>query len=826
MALLIHKILAYLPPIRFILQIKPEGMKRLFFTFIFLFALACCSRLYAQQIDSIMALYAEQQPTEKMHIHFDKTIYNKEETIFYKVYLLTPDGLSNLSKNLYVEWYDTTGKMIKQTVAPLYQASAKGSFDIPATYTGNFIHVKAYTRWMLNDDPAFSYEKDISVNSALNAPIKKPAPVLKTRLETFPEGGFLIQDIPVRVAFKATNQYGTPVFVKGAVVNDKNKLIDSLRVKHDGMGSFVLTALAGETYKINWTDENGKTGSAPITAPKTEGAALSIKTTNEKALVHVERTKNIPDNFRRLNLFVHMNQSLLYKISLNATEKTALNAEVPIDELPTGILQFTLFTSDWLPIAERVVFVNNRQHEFNTKLNPAMVSLDKRGKNVLEVVVSDTAAANLSISVTDATIGQPDEQTIFSDILLSADIRGKINNPGYYLSSDSDSVMANLDLVLLTNGWRRFDWEKIRKGIGPSLTYPVEKDFMKVAGKVFGAKSVTGSPLLLNLIIAGKDSSKNLAFIPVEKDGSFQERGLYFYDTARLFYSFNGNNKLTDVTQVQFENGLLKQIPKKIQYADTYRPVKFSDSVARARMNYFLNEQELLKKRMASTTLEEVIVRARKKSKEQQMEEKYATGLFSGGDAQSFDLTDDAAALGVQDILSYLQGRVAGLIITGSGSSATMSWRGATPDLYINETVSSVDMVQTMNVRDIAMIKVFRPPFFGSIGGGAGGAIAIYTKKGSDARKADPNAKGLENTVLGGYSRFKEFFNPNYDKPPETFENDNRTTLYWNPYIITNKKNPRFKIVFYNNDVTKKMQIVLEGVNSDGKMTRLVKLLE
>src|SRR5207344_1058598 len=136
------------------------------------------------------------------------------------------------------------------------------------------------------------------------------------------------------------------------------------------------------------------------------------------------------DNFKRMSLLVHMNQNLLYKINLNASEKTSLNAEVPIDELPTGIVQFSLFTSDWIPVSERIIFVNNRQHEFNAKLTTPLVSLDKRGKNVFEIYVSDTAFTNMSIAVTDATVGGPDANTIYSDVLLSSDIKGKVYNPG------------------------------------------------------------------------------------------------------------------------------------------------------------------------------------------------------------------------------------------------------------------------------------------------------------------------------------------------------------------------------------------------------------
>lgn len=780
----------------------------------------------SQQPDSMMAVYAEEFPTEKIHIHFDKSIYNKEETIWYKIYILSGSELTSLSKNIYVEWYDTSGYMIKQTVAPLYQSTAKGSFDLPPNYTGHFIHIKAYTRWMLNDDAAFSYERDVMINTPIIPSNKKPV-VFKTKVETFPEGGFLVNGLTTRVAFKATNQFGIPVRIKGLLVNEKNKVLDTLKVKHDGMGIFSLTPKQEEAYLLKWTDENGKPGTTPLIIHKSEGAGLTIKTTNEKALVQIERTKNAGDDFKKMKLLVHMNQNLFYTVSINASEKTLLNAEIPIDELPTGILQFSLFTSDWVPVAERIIFVNNRLHEFNAKVTPQLVSLEKRGKNVFDISVSDTAFTNMSVSVTDATIVTPDANTIYSDLVLSDAIKGKIYNPGYYLTSDADSITANLDLVMLTNGWRRFDWDKIKAGMVPERKYPKETDMLSIKGKVFGMKSIsTNMPLVLNLIIAGKDSSKNFAFIPVEKDGSFEQNGIFFYDTARIFYSFNGNARLTDITQVQFENGLLKQTRKTIQYPETYRPVTRSDSLAKIKMNYFLDQQEQLKRRMATATLQEVIVKSRVKSKAQLTEEKYATGLFSGGDGYSFDLLDDPAAMSSLDILTFLQGKVAGLSISGSGAQATMNWRGSTPDIFLNEMRSSPDMVQSISVKDIALVKVFRPPFFGSMGGGSGGAIAIYTKKGGDGNKASPNSKGLENTILGGYSKFKEFYQPQYDKPDETFETDIRSTLYWNPYIITNKKNPRVRIQFYNNDISKKLQIVLEGVNGDGKMTRVVKLLE
>lgn len=789
----------------------------------FILILFCLTSRFgkAQQIDSMITAYAEGFPKEKIHIHFDRSRYNIGDTVWYKVYLLAVNELSPLSKNLYVEWYDSTGALIKQTVAPLFQSTAKGSFEIPSTYSGSFLHVKAFTRWMLNDEEAFIYQRNIPINRGIfmNKKIQDP-----TQLVLFPEGGKLVAGAVSRVAFKAINKSGLPVKIKGYLVDDKNTIIDSLKIVHDGMGMVVLKPMPGVQYQVNWTDEFGVKGTTPINGIEKVGAVLTVRTNNEKAFLMIERSKEVNESFKQMNLLVHMNQQILYKVSVKMAEKTFQRAEIPIDELPTGIVQFSLFTADWMPVAERIVFVNNHLHEFNAKLNPIYTSLDKRAKNSLEIVVADTAMTNMSVSITDAGIVSKDEHTILSDFLLSNELRGYIHNPAYYFTSDADSITSRLDLVMMTNGWRKFNWEKLRAGIGPQLKYMPEQGYLSLKGNVFGAKNA--GDLQLNFILAAKDSSKNMVFASVNPDGSFEQPGLFFYDTVKVYYNFNSKSKLTSGAQVKVHNGLLRKEPS-AKYNYPLLPSVWAgvDSLSIVKMNYFLSEQERLRKFIASATLSEVIVRAKTKSKTEILDETYASGLFSRGDGYSFDLTDGAVT--AMDIFTYLQGRVAGLQINGMGASATLNWRGQAPDLYLNEMRSDVSMVSSLPINDIAYIKVFRPPFFGSGGGGAGGAIVIYTKKGGESNsKGNQNVKGMESTVLGGYSRFKEFYNPVYEKGSASYDLDSRTTLYWNPYILTNKKSPRYKIEFYNNDVSKKLQVVVEGINSEGKMIRMVKLLE
>jgi len=120
------------------------------------------------------------------------------------------------------------------------------------------------------------------------------------------------------------------------------------------------------------------------------------------------------------------------------------------------------------------------------------------------------------------------------------------------------------------------------------------------------------------------------------------------------------------------------------------------------------------------------------------------------------------------------------------------------------------------------LIKIFRPPFFGGFGG-SNGAIAVYTKKGNFTSQ---DVKGLDFVSIAGYSPIKEFYSPDYEVDPALDKDDYRTTLYWNPYVLTEKNNRKVLLTFFNNDITKRIRVVIEGTNSEGKLTRIEKIFE
>ena len=163
--------------------------------------------LCAQKIDSMMRVYAESFPQEKIYVQFDKNIYTPGETIWYKAYLLSGIDPSPISKNFYAEFSDGSGVIIQKRTAPVVEASAAGSFDIPTGFKGNHFHFRAYTSWMLNFDTTFLFEKDIRIVTKGADSSGHSSYEAEEILQFFPEGGDVIAGLENNIAFKATDQY-------------------------------------------------------------------------------------------------------------------------------------------------------------------------------------------------------------------------------------------------------------------------------------------------------------------------------------------------------------------------------------------------------------------------------------------------------------------------------------------------------------------------------------------------------------------------------------------------------------------------------------------
>jgi hypothetical protein len=782
------------------------------------------SSLQAQVYDSVLKVLDTHYPQEKLYLHFDRPYYNPGETIWFKAYIFAANVPSEISKTVYADLIDEDGKVLLRRIAPVVMSSAAAAFDIPATLTSSNVYVRAYTDWMLNFDSSFIYTRTIPILQDKKPTAKNMVP--KNFLQFFPEGGDMVQGIESRVAFKATDIRGLPYKVSGDIIDSKNKTISKFSSVHDGMGYFTFTP-DGEQYKATWKDAAGKTQQTLLPAVKKEGLVLKLEQDPSAIHFSVSRPESDVKPNELIYIVGQMQQQMVYMATANISKNKTARGTIPIEKIPAGILQLTIFSADNKPRAERIVFVNKQDYYFITDLNSPLKGFDKRKKNVIQIDVPDTIRTNLSVSVTDADANPhlPGEEDIFSNVLLTSDIKGYVHHPAYYFSSEADSVIAHLDLVMMTNGWRRFKWEDALAGKFPKINHP-PSEYLTINGKINGLTKAQLSQQELTGIL---EINKKQEFIsmPVESDGTFSIPGMIFFDTAKLYYQFNKDKEkvLTSRATFDIKSNLLK--PSGTMKTDTnsvYRTILPPQDV-------WLKNQSLAEKNMAVLDarrkvqiLESVTVTAKQKSKKQLMDEEYTSGLFAGGDGYTFMLDDDISAQGAISILNYLQGKVAGLQITGMGDQATMSWRGSTPSLFLNEMQSDLSMVQSIPMSNVALIKVFRPPFFGAQGGGSGGAIAVYTKKGAALNN---DVKGLDFAKVAGYSPVKEFYSPDYSKYDlQNSDADYRTTLFWNPYVLTDKNTRRLLYTFYNNDVTRRIRVVVEGCDEQGRLTRIEKVFE
>lgn len=796
----------------------PEHKK---YSLTFLFFLSSIAVGISQNIESSIARYASNYGQERVYIQYDKASYVPGETIWFKSYLMQGILPADESKTLYTDFSDDKGNLLLHNVSAILDGSSSGQFDIPADYTGKFIHVKAYTKWMLNFDSAFLYQKDILILGKNQNSITSKSTVEPT-LVFFPEGGDATIGVMNKIAFKANDQWGRPVNIKGAFYDKAGKIIDSIRILHDGMGYFYLNPQPGETYTAKWKDESGKAYVTPLPVAKQDGISLQINVNEAKRIFTVNAPPSVAASLQSIYLVGTINQFQAFKVKKDISNGNA-SGIIPVQNLPSGILTITVFDTAWHPLAERITYVKNEEYRFDAEMTVEHWGLNKRARNEIMITVPDSLHADFGVSITDAGIDTDSSNNIISGLMLTSEIKGIVYNPAYYFSGNNNSINQNLDLVMLTNGWRRFKWEDVVKNKMPVINFKKDTSYLSLSGKVYGATATQLRDKATIILVVNQKNEKGNAvlFYPVEPDGTFNDPSVILFDSIRVYYKLSKN---LGEASVSFMESLLKAIPGR-QPAKGFYYNQLNDTTGHSWHFQLSDEMNRLYQQYAGKTMENVIIKAKTKTPLEVIDEKYSSGLFGGGDGYQFDLVNDKMSFTARSIFEYLQAKVAGLQINTTSNPPSLTWRGGTPELFLNESPIDADFMATLPVSDIAYVKVFRPPFFSPYGNGSSGGIAVYTRRGDDV-KAEPG-KGLNNNVVTGYSAVREFYSPNYSTFSAANEKrDIRTTLYWNPNVKTTLQKNKVKLVFYNNDVSKSFRVIIEGMTSDGRLVHIEQIME
>ncbi len=472
-------------------------------------------------------------PQEKVYLHFDKPFYIPGETIWYKAYLVdaADNTPSSLSKIIYTELLDKNGKIIIRQILKAGNGFANSEFLLPESLLQGKYQVRAYTNWMRNFDQEFFFTKEIllfdpqqeydipEADSSGQATGNEPANK-KIDLQFFPEGGYLVTGLTSKVAFKAIDESGGGIHIKGEITDQDDNPITSFESFHLGMGAFMLKPEKGKTYSANIIQENNKRINYALPTVLEEGLVMAADNSSAdviRVIVQANETF-LSNNSGKVLLMIQAAGKIYYTANGNFSKGSAFTAILPKTNLPAGIAQLTLFNADGNPECERLVFIN-RHNALQVKIETDKKTYNPREKVLLDISVSDLygnpVAGNFSLSVTDVSqvVGvEKYSDNILTNLLLTSELRGNIEQPEFYFIKDNPDSETASDYLMLTQGWRRFLWKEILNDKWPSINYSFEKSFITKKGQVLDPSN--NSPVISTRVsfLMLKDNTSYIRF--------------------------------------------------------------------------------------------------------------------------------------------------------------------------------------------------------------------------------------------------------------------------------------------------------------------------
>ena len=758
------------------------------------------------------------RPQEKAYLQTDRSQYSAGETIWFKAYVTLFEQQSILSKLVYVTLSNAKGEVVEKRQYKLEKGMAAGELELPEALPAGEYAINAYTLWMLNF-PAFIHGKKIKVYNTSNNPVAATTlPSQKIELKFFPEGGQMIEGLAGNVAFQALYASGLPANVSGNIIDSKGKNIVAFSTTHNGMGIVNFTPLAGETYTAQVTGQPLK---VTLPAALKEGITISADNSNAgKTFIKLERGAQNKAAYNELLLVAQKNYEVVYMAKINFDEgmdAVAINKK----NLAAGIMQVTVFTPAGVPLAERTVFVANYDIP---SVALTTVGKNKREKNVFEVDLSAWQDPKAAVSVINyGTDNRLSTDNIFSGFLLSHDIKGYVHEPASYFRSKDAGTIQQLDLVMMVNGWSRYNWPDIMAGKYEPLLYPFETG-LSVTGKVTHVNEKTALKAgKVNLIVKAEDSTTIMSEAVTDANSNFVISDLEYKRSASIFFQGTNQNKQNGLVSVKVNTAYFDSLKKINQAAPFPNEIKEVPPV----VNAMIAEKQKKENNQAKL-LQEVVVKTRKVSPADSISKLYASPVFEMSDQTL--IMDNGNYF---DLWQYLQRMVPGISVIKTDTGKFVSFdrynglnffsgEPQNVQFFLNEVPVSVDQVDFLNPADVSMVKVYKG-VMGIALGAERGAIAVYTNK--NGSRPDWRTKGFDQVRKAGYSAAREFYSMNYSKvKPDAEIIDNRPTLLWQPDVkIVNGK---AIIEFYNDDFSNQFKLTLEGMDSKGKLFSVEKIIE
>ena len=801
-------------------------------------------------------------PQEKVFLHFDNKAYYLGETIWFSAYVVDAGTLLPIAKSriLYVELLTPEGDIVAYKKLKLVSGRCYGNLNLISrretfeegfsnkinvinALRSGFYEVRAYTREMQNfgEGSYFSRvfpvydtpEKDgdyaqmqfTTTNTRRSTETRKSAKKSdKLNIDFYPEGGTLTEGLESRIAFKATDELGMPVKLDEPInINGK-----SIRILHEGMGSFTHTPSdnSSNTAEVTYKGKEYK-----FKLPKAEKSGYTMYVDNQQSdsiRVHIKRS-NVKEQTIGVTLLC---RGILSHFDTLKWNNNSATFSLGKEKLLPGVQQITFYTEKGKVVAERMLFVrNNMPTGVNINIKFDKESYKPYEKVKLSAKVTDTAGSPvetfMSLAVRDGDVENGGNYTdnICTDLLLSSDLKGYIANPEYYFEQDDEQHNTALDLLMMVQGWRRYEWQTM-SGVKPFKITNYLEDGITIDGEVLAlshnkpldnikvimrAYSPDGASVQSNSVITNEKGEFNFKLEDFNEDWNL----ILFLakDETRLKKDARIKINRAPMSHLRVYNNWETNTPNPIVHhptseAEIPNAVQIED--------YLLLPGVTIKEQENYLDCEVFFV-------QNESEDFYDKGELLGN-VNSYMLLKAPRHMnedGTTGILSYKNTDVTFIPMRREGSV----WGSTVPAIYAGE----------INLEEVEYILFFNNPFAHqhlrlshknmypnsplidlspSANNQKHYLALIYPRK----RAATPyDVKGQRVTYVEGYSTIREFYSPDYKNSPLPGETDYRRTLYWNPLLRTDKGGTA-EVEFYNNGRCHIMESDAATITPKGKI--------
>ncbi len=479
---------------------------------------------------------------------------------------------------------------------------------------------------MRNFQEDYFFYKEISIGKTFNA-VKPTALQVAEHLRVadvsfFPEGGNLVVGLQSRVAFKAINKYGKGVDFKAFIISMHNDTVTSIQSQHLGMGSFIFKPVAGEKYFASIKGPSD-TQQFQLPEPIVNGYTFFVDNLSNEEQIKIIARNNFPVKDRPVLIGQHRGE-VLFGLSSNG-EGNSFIWNLPKENMKdNGVVQLTLFNAQGVPQCERLIYNYEDNSPLQISITPDKSEYQPKEKVVLSIHVQDQnedpVTGNFSLSVTDTrqvTQGVNDEN-IYTYLNLSSDVqtlkldevRGVIEQPGYYFDQANRNAKVHLDILLMSQGWRRFAWPDVLTRMNTAPRFQIDRGIEVRGNAALKIKRALEKPIGITLSFAlTKDTTASLKTV-TDLSGKFIFPGLEINNEANFLLESVKEKGIRNVT-LHYD---LPKLPKDKPRQGLVDPLLFGSEMAELPLQEkaHLAEMDAQQKMANSKVLKELVIKAKR----------------------------------------------------------------------------------------------------------------------------------------------------------------------------------------------------------------------